>query len=304
MTTDTPIRDKTLPHNLEAERTVLGAVLVDNAAFNSAAEILTRDDFYRESHRRIFEGMAALAEKSQPIDLVTLKDELARGSALEAVGGASYRAGLVDGVPRLTSVEHWSRIIKERAVLRNLIHASNRIAQSCYEAEEDAAAVILDRAEKAIFDIAERRIRQGFVGIRDIVKESFRTIDQLSQSRELVTGLPTGFVLATKPFWGRRAALTVVNTALAFPTVVVGLLVYGLLSRRGPLGGLGWLYTWQAIVIADVLLAFPIAAALSAAAVHGVDPRIRRTAETLGAGPWRTAWAVAREARHTLRLVP
>ena len=96
-------------------------------------------------------------------------------------------------MPRITNVEHWSRIIKERAVLRNLIHASNRIVQSCYEAE-DEAAIILDRAEKAIFDIAERRIRQGFVGIREIVKESFRTIDQLSQSKELVTGLPTGFV--------------------------------------------------------------------------------------------------------------
>jgi replicative DNA helicase len=191
--TETPAKDKTLPHNLDAERTVLGAVLVDNQAFNSAAEILTRDDFYRESHRRIFEAMAVLTEKSQPIDLVTLKDELARATALEAAGGASYLAGLVDGVPRLTNVEHWSRIIKERAVLRNLIHASNRIVQSCYEAEEDAAT-LLDRAEKSIFDIAERRIRQGFVGIRDIVKESFRTIDQLSQSKDLVTGLPTGFV--------------------------------------------------------------------------------------------------------------
>src|SRR6266571_5198615 len=116
-------------------------------------------------------------------------------------------------------------------------------------------------------------------------------------------GLPLGFVLATNPFWGRRAALTVVNTALAFPTVVVGLLLYGLLSRRGPLGGLGLLYTWQAIVIGDVLLAFPVAAALSAAAVQGVDPRIRRTAQTLGAGPWRTAWTVAREARFALAAV-
>jgi len=116
-------------------------------------------------------------------------------------------------------------------------------------------------------------------------------------------GIPTGFLLATRPFWGRRAALTVVNTALAFPTVVVGLLLYGLLSRRGPLGGFGWLYTWQAIVIGDVLLAFPIAAALSAAAVQGVDPRIRRTAETLGAGPWRAAWTVAREARFALAAV-
>jgi replicative DNA helicase len=172
---------------------VLGAVLVDNAAFNSAAEVLARDDFYRESHRRIFDAMAALAERSQPIDLVTLKDELIRGSALEAVGGAAYLASLVDGVPRITSVEQWSRIIKEKAVLRNLIHAGNRIVHSAFEAEEEAG-VILDKAEKAIFDIAEHRIRQGFVGIREIVKESFRTIDQLSQSKELVTGLPTGFV--------------------------------------------------------------------------------------------------------------
>ncbi len=118
-----------------------------------------------------------------------------------------------------------------------------------------------------------------------------------------VAGIPAGFVLATRRFWGRRAALTVVNTALAFPTVVVGLLLYGLLSRRGPFGGLGLLYTWQAIVIGDALLAFPVAAALSAAAVQAVDPRIRRTAQTLGAGPWRTAWTVAGEARFALAAV-
>ncbi|MDP3908968.1 MAG: ABC transporter permease [Gemmatimonadales bacterium] len=116
-------------------------------------------------------------------------------------------------------------------------------------------------------------------------------------------GIPIGYALATRRFWGRRAALTMVNTALAFPTVVVGLLLYGMLSRRGPLGELGWLYTWQAIVVGDVLLALPIAAALSAAAVQGVDPRVRRTAETLGAGRWRTAWTVAREARFALAAV-
>jgi replicative DNA helicase len=186
-------KEKALPHNTDAERTVLGAVLVDNAAFNSAAEILTREDFHREAHRRIFEAMAELTERSQAIDLVTLKDELTRTSSLEAVGGASYLAGLVDGIPRIPNVEQWSRIIKEKAVLRKLIHAGNRIVQSAYEAE-DEAALILDRAEKSIFDIAEHRIRQGFVSIREIVKESFRTIDQLSQSKDLVTGLATGFV--------------------------------------------------------------------------------------------------------------
>ena len=172
---------------------MLGAVLVDNQAFNSAAELLTREDFYRDSHRRIYDAMAALAERSQPIDLVTLKDELVRESALEAVGGAAYLGGLVDGVPRITSVEHWSRIIKEKAVVRKLIHAGNRIVQSCYEGEDEAAA-LLDQAEKSIFDIAEKRIRAGFASMREIVKESFRTIDQLSQSKDVVSGLATGFV--------------------------------------------------------------------------------------------------------------
>jgi replicative DNA helicase len=184
---------RTLPHNAEAERTVLGAVLVDNAAFNSAAELLTRDDFYREGHRRIYDAMSILAERSQPIDAVTLKDELAKADALEAVGGAAYLAGLVEGVPRITYVEQWSRIIREKSVLRRLIHASDQINHEAYAAEREADE-ILDGAEKAIFEIAERRIRQGFVGIREIVKESFRTIDQLAQSKDLVTGLPTGFV--------------------------------------------------------------------------------------------------------------
>lgn len=113
-------------------------------------------------------------------------------------------------------------------------------------------------------------------------------------------GVPLGFVLGTTRFWGRRAAITTLNTLLAFPTVVVGLVVWGLLARRGPLGGMGWLYTWIAIVIAEVVLAVPIAAALTAAAVQAVDPRVRRTALTLGAGPWRAHWAVAREARYAL----
>ena len=113
-------------------------------------------------------------------------------------------------------------------------------------------------------------------------------------------GVPAGFLLGTTRFWGRRAVLTVLNTMLAFPTVVIGLLVWGLLARQGPLGGLGLLYTWWAIVVAEVVLAVPIAAALTAAAVQGVDPRVRRTALTLGAGPWRAHWTVAREVRYAL----
>jgi tungstate transport system permease protein len=113
-------------------------------------------------------------------------------------------------------------------------------------------------------------------------------------------GIPIGFVLGTTRFRGRRTALTVLNTMLAFPTVLVGLLVWLLLARSGPLGDLGLLYTWWAIVLAEILLAAPIAGALTAAAVQGVDPRVRRTALTLGASPLRAHWVVAREARFAL----
>lgn len=113
-------------------------------------------------------------------------------------------------------------------------------------------------------------------------------------------GVPLGFWLGGTRFQGRRGALLVLNTALAFPTVVIGLLIYLLFSRHGPLGGFGVLFTWHAIVLAELILAVPITTALSAAAVQGVDPRVRRTALTLGAGPLAAAWAVAREARYAL----
>ena len=113
-------------------------------------------------------------------------------------------------------------------------------------------------------------------------------------------GVPLGFVVGTTRFWGRRAAITALNTLLAFPTVVVGVLIWGLLTRQGPLGGHGLLYTWWAIVIAEVILAVPIAGALTAAAVQGIDPRVRRTALTLGAGPLRTHLAVAGAARFAI----
>ncbi len=185
--------DRALPHNADAERTVLGAILVDNQAFNSAAEVLTRDDFYRDAHRRIFEGMATLAEKSEPIDLVTLKNELTRSQSLEAAGGVAYLAGLVEGVPRLENVLPWSRIIREASVLRNLIHASSRIAQEATDAQ-DTADAILDRAEQAIFAIAERKIRAGLVPVKDFIKTTFEAIEKLSLSKDAITGVPTGFI--------------------------------------------------------------------------------------------------------------
>jgi replicative DNA helicase len=190
---DVAALERTLPHNLEAEKSVLGAILIHNDAFNHAAELIDAHDFFRDAHRRIFNKMVALSERGDAIDLVTLKDELQRSSELEDVGGPAYIASLADGVPRSANVEHYARIVKEKATLRNLIHSANRILSTAYEAEQDAD-LILDDAEKAIFEIAEDRIREGFVPLRDLVQSSFATIEKLQQHKGMVTGVPTGFV--------------------------------------------------------------------------------------------------------------
>jgi replicative DNA helicase len=185
--------ERTLPHNLEAERSVLGAILVHNDAFNLAAQVINEKDFFRDAHRRIFDKMIALNERSAAIDFVTLKEELARAGDLDEVGGPAYIASLADGVPRATNVEYYARIVKEKSTLRNLIYAANRILTTAYEAEQEPE-IILDEAESSIFSVADDRLKAGFVPMRDLVKESFPKIEQLFEQKRLVTGTPTGFV--------------------------------------------------------------------------------------------------------------
>src|SRR6266511_5190388 len=139
---DVAVAQRTLPHNLEAERSVLGAILLHNDAFNLAAELIDAKDFYRDAHRRIFDKMVKLAERGDAIDLVTLKEELGRSGELDEVGGPAYITALVDGVPRSTNVEHYARIIKEKATLRNLIFSANRILTTAYAAEDDADLIL------------------------------------------------------------------------------------------------------------------------------------------------------------------
>ncbi len=184
--------DRPLPHNLEAERSVLGAILLHNAAFNEAAELIDSRDFYRDAHRRIFDKMVQLSERNEPIDLVTLKEELGRSGEIEQVGGPAYIAALVDGVPRATNVQHYARIVKEKATLRNLIHAATTILGSAYAAEQEADTV-LDEAERAIFAIAEDRIREGFVSMHDLAHAGLATIEKAYEDKRLITGVPTGF---------------------------------------------------------------------------------------------------------------
>jgi replicative DNA helicase len=183
---------RTLPHNLEAERSVLGAILLHNDAFNLAAEVIDSQDFFRDAHRRIFDKMVKLVERGDAIDLVTLKEELGRAGELDEIGGPAYITALVDGVPRSTNVEHYARIIKEKATLRNLIFSANKILATAYEGGEDAD-LILDQAEHAIFAIADDKVRDGFVSMRDLAQASLETIEKLHAHKELITGVPTGF---------------------------------------------------------------------------------------------------------------
>ena len=185
--------ERTLPHNLEAEKSVLGAVLLNNEAFNHAAELIDSGDFFRTAHARIFNKMVALSERGDAIDLVTLKEELQKAGELEDIGGPAYITALVDGVPRSANVEYYARIVKEKSTLRSLIHSANKILVEAYEAEQEPD-VLLDEAERQIFSIAEGRVRQGFVPLKDLVQSSFEKIEKLQQQKGAITGVPSGFV--------------------------------------------------------------------------------------------------------------
>ena len=230
--------ERTLPHNLEAERSVLGAILVQNDAFNLAAQVIKAEDFYRDAHRRIFDGMAALSERSHAIDFVTLKEELSRNGNLDDVGGPAYVASLADGVPRATNVEYYAKIVKEKATLRNLIYAANKIVADAYGAEQESD-LILDEAERSIFAVAEDRLKAGFVEMRDLVKENFPKIEQLFEQKRLITGVPTGFadldgmtrglqpgdlvIVAARPSMGKTSlVLNVAQYVAAQPDLTVG----------------------------------------------------------------------------------
>ncbi len=187
-----PFLEKGLPSNIEAERSILGAILLDNAVCNQAIELMRRDEFFLDSHRRIFEKMVALTERGAPIDLITLTDELRRASEFEQVGGATYIASLIDGVPRTDTIEHYAKIVKAKAMLRRLITSSNQIIARCFE-DEDDPEIIIDEAEQMIFQIAEDRVRQGFQYIGDVAQRRLEQIEQMAGRPEMITGVPSGF---------------------------------------------------------------------------------------------------------------
>ena len=215
-----PTLERPLPQNLDAERSILGAILLDNHALNAAIENLKPEDFFLEQHRRVFNQMIALGENQQAIDLVTLTESLHRVGELESSGGAPYLAALADGMPRVSNVEHYARIVREKALLRNLIHATHNIQQRALEGE-DGADTILDNAESSIFAIAEDRIKAGLIPIKDIVRDNFERLEKIFREGKSITGVSTGYteldkllsglqpsellILAARPSQGKTA---------------------------------------------------------------------------------------------------
>jgi replicative DNA helicase len=192
MPVDTTL-EKPLPNNLDAERSVLGAILLDNNALNTAIENLRAEDFFLDQHRRVFTQMISLGEAQQAIDLITLTEELHRRGDLEAAGGAPYLASLADGMPKVSNVEHYARIVKEKAMLRNLIHTAHNIQQCAFEGE-DGADAILDNAESSIFLLAEDRVKAGLISVKDIVRDNFERLEKIFKEGKSITGIPTGYV--------------------------------------------------------------------------------------------------------------
>ena len=228
-----------LPANVEAERSILGAILLDNFAYNQAAEHLRPEDFSLDSHRRIYTRMVDLAESSRPIDMITLVEELDRRKELEAIGDVGYISGLVDGVPDRPSIEHYIKIVRDKALLRGLIHAANAAIVRAGE-QGDAAEEILNDAEAAIFQLSEKRIGRGFMGVQEIVKESFGSIDALLQRGQRITGLATHYtdldemtsglqrsdlvIIAARPSMGKTAfAMNIAENAAIEDQKVVGM---------------------------------------------------------------------------------
>ncbi|MBI4126092.1 MAG: replicative DNA helicase [Deltaproteobacteria bacterium] len=180
------------PQDLEAEQSVLGAMLLDNDAIHRVAELLEPVDFYRDTHRRIYQAILNLYQKNEAVDLVTVTSELKRLNELEQIGGANYLSQLVDTVPTTANAGSYSKLIREKSVVRRLIEGATKIAARGYEPLSNAEEY-LDEAERVIFEIARARTRQAFVSLKDIVKDSFKAIEGLYERKELITGVSTGF---------------------------------------------------------------------------------------------------------------
>lgn len=221
--------DRVPPQNLDAERSTLGAMFLDKEAIYRAMEVLYPDDFYKDSHRHIYQTVLDLANKGEPVDLVTVTEALRRSKRLDEVGGVAYLTELANAVPTAAHIDHYARIVEEKSLLRRLIHTAGEIMAAGYEAREEVER-ILDEAERMVFSIANRRSGRSISSLKQILIEAFEQIEYLYESKGAVTGVPTGFadldrltaglqpsdliILAARPSMGKTTfALNVAENA-------------------------------------------------------------------------------------------
>lgn len=217
------------PHNIEAEQSVLGAIIMDNEAAGVASEFLTSDDFYRPDHRFIYDAIMDLHNKAEPVDLVTIQDKLEEKGVLEQIGGIGYITQLAAFVPTSAHIRQYAKIVESKSVLRKLIKASSEISAKSYEAQDDVEEVV-SYAEKQIFDIMQNKHSDDFAPLSEILVTSIEKIEQVYMNKGQITGVPTGFIdldyrttgfqpsdlilVAARPSMGKTAfALNIAQTA-------------------------------------------------------------------------------------------
>src|SRR5918992_1295583 len=243
MATPDPAREQSLeralPNSAEAERAILGGVVLDNALISQAIELLRPEDFYVPSHRRIFNAMIALFERGAEINPILIGEELKKENALEAVGGISFITNLTYGLPHSTNIAHYAKVVRGKSMLRQLIKAANKITQEALE-QEDEPEIILDHAEQAIFQLADERIRQGFVHVKPVAEQLLEKIQEMEGRAAVLTGLTTGFadldrmtsglqrqdliIVAARPSMGKTSfALMLAENAAIHAGAVVGI---------------------------------------------------------------------------------
>jgi len=185
-------KDRVPPQSIEAEQSVLGAILLDNDALYTAVEMLVADDFYRDAHKKIYQAMADLHRKPEPVDIITLTEFMKVRGELEAIGGLQYLSSLASIVATSANVRYHARIIKEKALVRGLLTSVTDIAKNVYESEQDADELI-DFAEKTIFTLHDRKVKTAFYPMKDLITDTFVTIERLYDRKEAITGVPSGF---------------------------------------------------------------------------------------------------------------
>ncbi len=208
------------PQSIEAEESIISAILVDNATLLDVMDILTSEDFYRGAHQKIFAAVGELFARNEPVDLVTLSARLKENGHLEDIGGASYLARLIDTVPLAVNAQHYARIVHDKATLRRLIEKSNAIAKRCF-ADRGNVEGVIDFAESSIFEIAENKSKQAFYPLRDLVVSNIDALEERQGNKSLLTGIPSGYtkldnmtsgfqnsdliILAARPAMGKTA---------------------------------------------------------------------------------------------------